>query len=86
MFKIDVLNDYISLTPEEMCHLSYITLRSSVCLCVCMHANSSETNGRIHFIFGGKMHLVPGSDLIYILRKSAHFWPSDRWSKHESNT
>jgi len=52
MFKIDVLNDYISLTPEEMCHLSYITLRSSVCLCVYMLANSSKTYGLIYFIFG----------------------------------
>jgi len=40
-----------------------------------MFANSSETNGRMHFIFGGEVHLVPGSDLIYILKQSAFFWP-----------
>ena len=37
----------------------------SVCVCVCVFANSSETNGRIYLIFGGKMHVIPRSDLIY---------------------
>ena len=32
---------------------------------MCVFANSSETNGRIYLIFGGKMHVIPRSDLIY---------------------
>ena len=31
-----------------------------VCMCICLFTNSSLTNRRIYFIFGGKMHLIPG--------------------------
>ena len=39
---------------------------------VCMSSNSSEANGRISFIFGEKMHLIPGYHSIYIS------WPSSK--------
>ena len=45
----------------------------SVCLYVCPNANSSQASGPINFIFGGKVHLIPGKVLIYFS------WPSRSW-------
>ena len=50
------------------CHTIYIiTLVSPlfVCLCVCVLPNSSETVGRIDFIFGHDIDPIPGMILIY---------------------
>ena len=89
LHNIEVKNRVTILLNELELILSILYYAKVLCLCVCVCVCAREllqTNGRIHFIFGGKMYLVPGSDLIYILRKSAHFWPPDRWSKSESNT
>ena len=41
-------------------NLYYNSRRSSVCVCVCLWPNSSETNGRINFIFGTNVKHTPG--------------------------
>ena len=48
----------------------------SVLLSVCPNANSSQTNGPINFIFGGKMHLISGKVLIYFS------WPWVEYQGH----
>ena len=38
-----------------------------VCMYVCVFANSSQTVRPINFIFLGKLHEIPGGNLIYVL-------------------
>ena len=46
-------------------NLYYNAGKSSVCLCVCVLPNSSETVGRIDFIFGHDIDPIAGMVLIY---------------------
>ena len=39
----------------------------SVCVCVCLWPNSSETNGRINFIFGTHIKHTPGIVQIFLV-------------------
>ena len=63
---------YNSRNPSVCMYVCLVVMY--VCRYVCLLANSSETTGRICFIFGGEMHLISGLHINYISSKSIEYF------------